>query len=126
MGKPPADWVAKVHKVILDQKQKKLGVEWKAKKGEDTEKKDDEVKAEEEKKDDPEVKEEEVKEEVEEPEEPMPTAELTDEEKATLFKAESLKDLSPAVMSAAFASFAIPDKSEGFDEVIFEWQNETE
>merc|ERR1712129_429354 len=75
------------------------------------EKKDEEKAAEEEK------KEEEVSAE-------PPIAELTDEEKKLWFRPKSPTDLSDDVLNTAFGDFSVPEKSEGFDEVIFDWQAE--
>jgi len=38
------------------------------------------------------------------------------------FRKASISDLTPKVLSDAFASFSIPEASEGFDQVRFEWQ----
>ncbi|CAK0848696.1 unnamed protein product [Prorocentrum cordatum] len=214
MGKPPKEYIAKVHKTLLEQKQAKLELEWNKRKAEkakqkafklkqkeiaekkkkaeeDKKKREEEAKAKkeegakakkaaeeakkaaeedkkegdkkeeakegdtkveesetkedakeepkteeakeepkEEPKDEPkeepkeEPKVEEAEEEEEEPDEPMPVAELTEEEKAMCFKPVLVSDLAPRVLSSSFAKFSIPDKSEGFDEIIFEWEKE--
>merc|ERR1711920_885873 len=70
-----------------------------------------------------EVKEEESEDEVMEDE--PPKVSLTDEDKQTKFlKPQYFKDLLDGVMNANFSNFSIPDKSEGFDEVKYEWDNE--
>merc|ERR1719221_4663 len=87
------------------------------------EKKEEEKKEEEkkeEKKED-EKKEEDKKEEEEVPEE-CPAAELTDEEKKMWFRPKSSSDLTQQVLNSAFGTFSVPDKSAGFDDVVFEWQ----
>eukprot|EP00443_Scrippsiella_acuminata_P049395 CAMPEP_0115554716 /NCGR_PEP_ID=MMETSP0271-20121206/97439_1 /TAXON_ID=71861 /ORGANISM="Scrippsiella trochoidea, Strain CCMP3099" /LENGTH=830 /DNA_ID=CAMNT_0002988455 /DNA_START=96 /DNA_END=2590 /DNA_ORIENTATION=+ len=116
-------------KKIIEQKQKEME---KLKKKAEKEKKQKEREAkkkaaeekgekleeEEEEKEDEEDKEEE--EEVEKEEEP-PKAELTDEEKKMSFVKRDIKDLTPVVMSAAFAKFTLPTKDEGFDDIKYEW-----
>merc|ERR1712187_166447 len=93
----------------------------------------DEVKQEvkeEEKKEEGEVKEEDEKKEeeeseIEEVEEEAPKATLTDEDKQAKFlKPQHWKDLLDGVLNSNFSNFSIPDKSEGFDEVKYEWDNE--
>lgn len=68
--------------------------------------------------------EEEEEEEVDELGEEPPKVELTDEEKNVLFRPKiGHGDLAPAIMSKFFADFSLPEKAEGFDEIIFEWAN---
>lgn len=70
---------------------------------------------------DMEVDEEEAKEEEEKP------IELTDEEKKTIWYPKSnTQDLSRQVLAKAFASFALPQKEEGFDEIRYVWQKEAQ
>jgi len=78
----------------------------------------EEVKEEEEEKKDVEMEEE------EEETEP-PKVELTEEEKQMWFRrsAGSCVDLTSTVLNQSFGSFSIPEKSEGFDELRYEWQN---
>lgn len=78
--------------------------------------------AKEEQKDEEMKAEEEEEEEATEPEK----AELTDEEKKLRFrpKTDGFSDLTPGVLNTFFGKFSIPDKSEGFADVRFEWQNE--
>merc|ERR1712187_492524 len=99
------------------------------------EKKEDEKKEEatDEKKEDAaeEKKEEEKKEEapapMEEVEEDLgdepPKVELDDEDKKQHFLIPVIKDITDDVLSASFGDFSIPEKSEGFDDVKFEWAN---
>jgi len=84
------------------------------KEGEAEEKKEEEKKMEvdEEKKDEP----------MEEEETEPPKVELTDEEKAKWFRKPTVSDLTNKVLNEAFGSFSIPEKSEGFDDIRFEWQ----
>merc|ERR1712187_844181 len=85
---------------------------------------DMENKEEEEKKDvDMDKKEEE--EEEEEWEKEPPVVELTDEEKAKPFRPKATPDLTNSVMNLSFSKFSIPQKSEGFDEISFEWDTES-
>jgi len=51
-----------------------------------------------------------------------PKVELTDEEKAKFFRKPAISDLTSKTLNDAFASFSIPEKAEGFDDVRFEWQ----
>merc|ERR1712129_516234 len=68
---------------------------------------------------------EEKKEEDEEMmDETPPKAELTEAEKQTRFRALTVPDISAFVMSASFSCFCIPDKTEGFDDIRYEWANE--
>merc|ERR1712203_52896 len=81
----------------------------------------------------PEEKEEEPEpEEPDEPEEPAeeepevmdedpPKVELTAEEKALCFVKVTTPDLTPTTLSTSFASFSVPDKAEGFDDIKFNW-----
>merc|ERR1712129_187937 len=66
-----------------------------------------------------EVEEEEQKEEEEKP------IELTEEEKNTIWHPKlNSPDLSRQVLAKSFASFSLPQKEEGFDEIRFVWQKE--
>merc|ERR1740129_1219904 len=70
-------------------------------------------------------KEEEKEEEAEEEEDTQPpVVELTEEEERIWFLTHSIPDLSAQVINQVFGQFTIPDKSEGFDDIRFEWQNE--
>jgi len=86
---------------------------------EKAEEKKEEPAAEEAKKDE---EKEEEKEEEEEPDEPMPEVELTEEEKKQWFPPPPTSDLTAQVLNQSFGKFTIPEKSEGFDDVRFEWQ----
>lgn len=78
----------------------------------------EEVKEEEEE----EKKDVEMEEEEDEETEP-PKVELTDEEKKMWFRPSAGSgDLTSTVLNQCFGSFSIPEKSEGFDELRFEWQ----
>jgi len=74
-----------------------------------------------------ETKEEEAKEEPEEEEDDglgtePPKVELTEEEEKVYFRPKvGMGDLTAAVLSKSYASFSIPEKSEGFDEIKFAW-----
>eukprot|EP00929_Paragymnodinium_shiwhaense_P093525 TRINITY_DN536_c0_g2_i1.p1 TRINITY_DN536_c0_g2~~TRINITY_DN536_c0_g2_i1.p1 ORF type:complete len:853 (+),score=268.28 TRINITY_DN536_c0_g2_i1:74-2560(+) len=73
-----------------------------------------------------EVKEEdkEVKEEEEEKanEDGEPEVTLTEEEEAKWFYTADVPDVSESVVDKSFASFALPEAEEGFDELEYEWQ----
>jgi len=49
-------------------------------------------------------------------------AKLTEEEQKKWFKKSTIMDLTPTTLNANFSKYSIPEKSEGFDEVKFEWQ----
>jgi len=54
-----------------------------------------------------------------------PKVELTEEEEKMSFLPKgAVPDLTPSVLSKAFANFTIPEKDEGFDEIKFIWQEE--
>ena len=62
------------------------------------------------------------------PEEPEPEAkiELTEEEKALKCRSSpAIPDMSERDLARSYASFALPQKSEGFDEVAFAWDKES-
>merc|ERR1712113_416009 len=65
---------------------------------------------------------EETKEEDDEMDEEPPEVVLTEEEQKLWFMPPNLPDLTPHVLSNSFAQFTIPEKSDGFDDVKFEWQ----
>jgi len=58
----------------------------------------------------------------EEADEPMPEVELNDEDKKVWFNKPAVSDLTSQVMSVAFGKFTVPEKSEGFDDIRYEWQ----
>jgi len=89
---------------------------------------DEEVKKDDPKEEEPQKEEEEKKEDEQKEEEELmgdepPAVELTDEEKATFFAPKKCPDLSSHVMSAAFSKFTTPNKSEGFDDIRYEWDS---
>jgi len=67
---------------------------------------------------------EEPEEEAEEPMEPCAKAELTEEDLKVVFRSSSVKDLTSSAVSQIFRHVAIPDKSEGFDEIKFCWDKQ--
>merc|ERR1711972_411577 len=80
---------------------------------------------------DDEVKDEEMKEEedVQDDDEPAPRVELTEEEKNQVFPkkdAAGLPDITPDEINRSFGKFTVPDKSEGFDEMRYEWEGAKE
>lgn len=88
-------------------------------------KEEDEVK--EEVKEEEEEKKEETQEEKKEEEEQAepPQAELTEEEKKVWFTPnKGSPDIAPTVLNQSFGSFSIPEATEGFDKVQFEWQKD--
>eukprot|EP00442_Polarella_glacialis_P001634 CAMPEP_0115120122 /NCGR_PEP_ID=MMETSP0227-20121206/45498_1 /TAXON_ID=89957 /ORGANISM="Polarella glacialis, Strain CCMP 1383" /LENGTH=934 /DNA_ID=CAMNT_0002521721 /DNA_START=70 /DNA_END=2874 /DNA_ORIENTATION=+ len=54
-------------------------------------------------------------------EEKPPAVTLTEEEKKMVFRKTEVPDMLPATLSACFATFTIPEKSEGFEEVNYSW-----
>merc|ERR1711862_312428 len=96
--------------------------EWKKKEEEKNKPKEEEKEGEEKEKEE-EKPEEEKKEEMEVEEEEKPV-ELTEEEKNTWFYKSETPDLTQAVLAKHFASFTLPAKEEGFDEIRFEWSDE--
>eukprot|EP00435_Cladocopium_sp_Y103_P057039 s40_g19.t1 len=92
---------------------------------EETEAKDAEMKEEEPKAEETKAEEPAKAEEEDLGDEP-PQVELTEEEEKQNFIKGSIPDVSPAVLAKAFASFTVPEKSEGFDEVNYEWQGAPE
>jgi len=142
MGEPPAAYKAKVLEAMLAEKvekaeqekqQKKEEAEWRKSEGRRAWQ-DEDAPAEEKPEEKPEEKSEEGAEggeakteakekekEAEAAEEEKPV-ELTEEEKALWHRKSATSDLTPSVLGKSFASFSIPQKDEGFDEVRFTWQ----
>merc|ERR1712039_426718 len=50
-----------------------------------------------------------------------PTAELDEEEKKSSYVKATTSDLTSYVFAKSFARFCVPEKSEGFDEIKFNW-----
>jgi len=123
-----AKQLAEAKKKFEEEKKKKAEEAAKEKKDEEKKEDDKEEKKEEESKmeveegaaKDEEKKDEAMEEEEEETE--PPKVELTDEEKAKFFRKPAISDLTSKTLNDAFASFSIPEKAEGFDDVRFEWQ----
>merc|ERR1712232_1250459 len=82
-------------------------------------------KKEEEKKEEEAPKEEEKKEEEPEEESEPPKVELSEEEAKMKFAKHDLPDITDSVLNNFYAEFSVPAKAEGFDEVKFEWDNES-
>jgi len=98
---------------------------------EDEEMKEEEVKeeegkeeAKEETKEESEEESEEEAVEMEEADPEPPIAELTAEEKKIVFKPCATPDVTAATLNGGFAKYSFPEKSEGFDDIKFEWANE--
>eukprot|EP00927_Polykrikos_kofoidii_P038964 TRINITY_DN333_c0_g1_i3.p1 TRINITY_DN333_c0_g1~~TRINITY_DN333_c0_g1_i3.p1 ORF type:complete len:1000 (+),score=252.66 TRINITY_DN333_c0_g1_i3:111-3110(+) len=62
--------------------------------------------------------------EMEEEEEPEPVVELTEEEKQVVFRPKPLPDLTVATLNSCYSQFTLPEESEGFDDIMFEWEGE--
>merc|ERR1712190_236286 len=133
-------------------KKKKEAEEWEKKQKKDASNDDEEMKdgeeaadadaeKKEEKEDGKEEQKEEEKEEEkqEEPKEPERTdeeilaevaknaetgVELTEQEKSCFFNKALTPDMNEKELGRIFSTFSLPDKSEGFDEVKFVWQNQ--
>jgi len=102
------------------EEEKKEGEEAEKKPAEDEEKKEEKK---EEVKEDEEVESEEEKEDevMDAADEKPPVAELTDEEKKVAFRKLPVSDLTTWDLSSSLGSFSLPDKEEGFDDVVFAW-----
>jgi len=117
----------KKRQAAIAEKKKK---EEEAKKAKEAKEGDD--KKEEEKKDEPmEEKKAESDEEKEEAEvadvvTDPPVVELTDEEKQIHFTKNARSDLSAQAMNASFAKFSLPDMDDGFDDIKYEWEKESQ
>lgn len=64
--------------------------------------------------------------EADEDEEELVPATLTDEEKKLCYPPSTVHDIEPRVLNSSFVNFSLPSKSEGFDEVKYEWQKEAQ
>ena len=60
-----------------------------------------------------------------EPEEPEAPVELTEEEKSLKCRQPVVADMSERDLARSYASFALPQKSEGLDEVAYAWGSES-
>merc|ERR1719161_356355 len=87
---------------------------------------EEEEKEEEEKPEDKEESEEEEKEDepMNEAEEDPPKVELDADEKKQIFRTPPVPDLPPNILNKIFAKFTLPDKSEGFEDIQYEWGSE--
>jgi len=56
-------------------------------------------------------------------EEPL-VVELTDEEKALWYRRQLRAEVAEGVIAKTYANFTLPSKEEGFDQIVYEWQNE--
>jgi len=96
------------------------------KKDEPKEEQKEEVKNEETETKEEEKAEKEEEQEEEEPEPPKPVAELTDEEKKQYHATHPTPDLTADVLAVNFPLFTIPTAEEGFDQIVYDWDKETE
>merc|ERR1712187_171341 len=55
-------------------------------------------------------------------EEPTTVVELTEEEKTLWYRKSANPDIEQSVLAKSYASFTLPTKEEGFDEVTYVWQ----
>merc|ERR1711870_63548 len=139
MGEPTAEFKGRTHSAILAEKQKKAREE--ARKQWQVEQRNKKRKAAHDKKEeenksadametdkgaDAAAEEKKVEEAEETVEEAMQKAEaaveLTEEEKNQWFNKSETPDLEPKTLSSSFSKFSLPDKSEGFDEIRYAWQ----
>jgi len=133
MGEPSADYKAMVQEHLLEAKRKKADADRKRSAAEAERKRlleERKRRAEAARKarlagekviEDTEVKEEEAP----APEEPAAPVTLTDEEKAIVFRKQTVPDMATNTIAKFFTKFSIPTKEEGFDAVDFLWQNES-
>eukprot|EP00927_Polykrikos_kofoidii_P084989 TRINITY_DN9120_c0_g1_i1.p1 TRINITY_DN9120_c0_g1~~TRINITY_DN9120_c0_g1_i1.p1 ORF type:complete len:1042 (+),score=258.05 TRINITY_DN9120_c0_g1_i1:115-3240(+) len=56
--------------------------------------------------------------------EPEPVVELTEDERKIRFRPMSVSDFTPAFLASSLQYFSLPEKSEGFQDVIYEWDDE--
>mmetsp|Transcript_42421 Transcript_42421/g.101451 ORF Transcript_42421/g.101451 Transcript_42421/m.101451 type:complete len:919 (-) Transcript_42421:116-2872(-) len=142
MGEPTAEYKAYIQKKILDDKQSKAEVDVKLQRLEKERKRAIAVRQKElaeqnkaalealgERPVEAELGEEKKEEPLEEADgdkldEPMPQVELTEEEKKLIFRPPTVSDLTSNDLNSAFGKFCIPEASEGFDEIRYEWQDE--
>merc|ERR1711972_1055713 len=85
--------------------------------GADAEKKDEEMKEE--------SKDEKKEEEKEPLDETPPKVELTAEEKKILYFKGQCPDMTGYLLSTSFATFSLPEKDEGFDDITYSWTKGT-
>eukprot|EP00435_Cladocopium_sp_Y103_P049544 s854_g15.t1 len=134
MGAPPKEYKERIQAMMLAEKTTKAELERTKKEKEDERKRLLELrakKAQEAKnakkgkdaKETEEAKEEEPKTEDVKMEEPA-KVELTEEEKAMMYRPMELPDLGERELTKSYASFSLPSKEEGFDEISYAWQKE--
>jgi len=151
MGEPDAKYKEEVHKIMLAEKVTKVEAEREKKAKEDERKRlleekkrraeearkakleaqkkkeggaDGEAAAEEKKEEEAkEEAKEEVKEEEKEEDGPI---ELSEEEKKICHRKKAAPDLTQSVIAKSYASFTLPSKDEGFDEIKYLWQPQAE
>merc|ERR1719247_1485673 len=127
VGEPPEDFKAKTQERLLADKKEKA--EWEKQRNEKRKPWERDTKARKDKggedadaaKGDKEGDGEAKEEEAEEEDKPV---ELTEEEKKTLFYKGDYPDLSEWDLAKSFASFTLPTKEEGFDEIRYVWSSE--
>lgn len=125
--KKAAEAEAKAKKEAED---KKAGDEKKDDKAEEKKEEKEEKKEEpkveekkEEKKEEPKAEEKDDDEEMEDLGTEPPKVELDADERKIFFAKKPRPDLEDRIITQSFAKFSVPEKSEGFDEVKFEWQD---
>jgi len=74
-------------------------------------------------KEEEEIKDEEANKEDAEEDKGPPTAELSEEELKMRFKPQEIPDLTEQVLAESFANFTLPEESEGFAEIRYEWED---
>lgn len=143
MGEPTAEYKEKVKSFILEEKTKLAVIEMEKKKAEASRKraaaerlkkaeaaKKARLAAAQKKKDGDDDKAEEKEEEAEEkPTEEedikMEPVELTEDEKKIWYRSSSLSEIPEHILAKVFVSFSLPEKTEGFDDIKFLWQPES-
>jgi hypothetical protein len=115
VGEPNAEYKKRVHSRILKEKKETVEAAWKEKK----QNKENKSEEKETKKDDGEAGE---KKDAGKDDDAPPEVELTEEEKKIWFSPPVANDLTSTVLSQTFPTFALPEDTEGFDEINYEWQ----
>jgi len=128
LGEPTSEHKERVQSVILAEKKSKAEAEHKRKVAEEKRKKLVEEQRKKKlaaaKKTEGEPEEEKAEEPAEEPMEV--TVELTEEEKAVVHRKKAVPDMTEQVLGKSYSSFSVPSAEEGFDEIVFKWQGETD
>eukprot|EP00927_Polykrikos_kofoidii_P033483 TRINITY_DN2830_c0_g1_i1.p1 TRINITY_DN2830_c0_g1~~TRINITY_DN2830_c0_g1_i1.p1 ORF type:complete len:740 (-),score=188.46 TRINITY_DN2830_c0_g1_i1:275-2413(-) len=134
IGNPNDEFKQAARKAQLKEKQAKAEIEWKARKIEKERKKMLEKRKQElarqtqsvEENQENSVKEQKEENKDEEEDSPMPVVTLTEEDETKWFAqpVAGSQDMTQQAIDSSIRAFSIPEKQEGFDEVVFEWVDE--